>query len=61
MHDIMNSKGIQAEKSWWELWHNINDYSNLTEKEPDKMEKEFDEASKACDYYWDMINNRSKY
>lgn len=41
MHDIMKSKDIQAEKSWWELWHNIDNYSNLTEKEPDKTEKEF--------------------
>ena len=26
-----------------------------------RFQKEFDEASKACDYYWDMINNRYKY
>ena len=23
--------------------------------------KEFDNANHACDYYWDMINNRDKY
>ena len=26
-----------------------------------RCRKEFAEASKACDYYWDMINNRNKY
>lgn len=26
-----------------------------------RSQKDFDEASKACDYYWDMINNRNKY
>lgn len=26
-----------------------------------RCRKEFDEASNACDYYWDMINNRNKY
>ena len=26
-----------------------------------RCRKEFDEASKACDYYWDMVNNRNRY
>ena len=26
-----------------------------------RSQKEFDDANDACDYYWDMINNRSKY
>lgn len=26
-----------------------------------RFQKEFDEASRAYDYYWDMIDNTSKY